>query len=66
MTKYEVQLEEVHNQSVVIEANSAEEAVRLVLDGNGEERGEPVYSYTIDTVYGALNLETLLFEAVDK
>lgn len=50
MKKYIVNIREVHLQPIEIEAESPEEAIRLVQDGDGEgdyTNGE--YSHTLDS-----------------
>ena len=47
--KYFVERKEVWAQNVEIEANSSEEAIRLVADGEGDVRDSDfIYSYTLE------------------
>lgn len=48
MPKFVVRVPEVHYQDVEIEAENADEARELVMDGNGTEVGEPTYEMTLD------------------
>lgn len=51
MTKYHVDIQEIWVQTMEIEAESSEEAVDLVLAGNGEAvDGALEYSNTLDSV----------------
>ena len=56
MPKYIVRLPEVHTQKIEVEANNAEEAREMVLDGQGEEIGPPEYDYALDDT-GLLDVE---------
>jgi hypothetical protein len=48
MPKYIVKVPEVHIQEVEIEADTAEEALDLVLGGDGELVGDVQYDSTLD------------------
>ena len=48
MNAYIVTIEEVHKQHIKVFADSEEEAINRVEDGEGEEDGAPEYSYTLD------------------
>ena len=48
MPKFRVRVLEVHYQPIDIEAETAEEALEAVQEGDGVE-GECVYGYTLDT-----------------
>ena len=48
MNAYIVIIEEVHKQHINIFANTEEEAIARVSEGEGEEDGAPEYSYTLD------------------
>ncbi len=47
MVKYCVQRIEVHRQDVLLEADSASQAIRLVIEGKGDE-AEMHYDRTLD------------------
>lgn len=49
MKKYIVTMKEVHNQEMLIEANSPEEALSKVSEGEGTAQSEAYYSYTLDS-----------------
>lgn len=48
MKKYVVYVPEVHYQRVEIEAENEEDALELVMDGEGNQIGNPEYEYTLD------------------
>jgi hypothetical protein len=48
MPKFRVRVLEVHYLPILIEAETAEEALELVQEGGGEE-GECVYGYTLES-----------------
>jgi hypothetical protein len=48
MPKFHVSVPEVRYQTVEIEAESMEHAVRRVLDGDGEYTGDLEYSHPLD------------------
>lgn len=51
MPKYHVDIQEIWVQTMEIEAESSEEAVDLVLAGNGEVVDDALeYSHTLDSV----------------
>lgn len=49
--KYIVSVQEVHIQFVVVEANSAKEAVKAVVEGEGNYLTPTEYSRTLDTAW---------------
>jgi len=55
---YRVCVKEVHNQYIWIDADSVDEAVRKVQEGEGDELGVAEYDYTLDTEQWTVEQET--------
>lgn len=50
MPKFKVWVEEIYHQEIHIEADSVEEAIKLVREGNGEETTQLIFQHSNDVV----------------